>query len=318
MEKPVRSDPLLPPAAGNTADQAAYGVEHTAEFQAVDAMVSAYDAEGLGPLRKGERAFQWDTVLSACEALLNQAADLRVAVWLLRAYLEVRGACGLPDGLARINAMLALPDEALYPRAMEGESARDIHAVSLAWVGSAALLHRFRVAPLAPNTPINCTDLHKDHSVAETLDAAAKAALAAKLQRGIGHLDCIADMLIESPCGLTFNTASLRDEMAFACKALGAEDASQNPLAAHRSAALQPQATPHAPPHWPVLCKREEVQQTLSGLIDYFKEFEPGHPAPLLLARVQRMLGASFEDLMGELYADATQLVARIKKPHAL
>lgn len=315
MGNAARVENLVSLAPDGTTDQARFGVEYTPEFQELDAMVSAYDSEGVGPLRKGERPFHWDAVANSAEGLLARCPDLRVAMWLLRARLELRGVAGLVDGLSRICELLALPESDLFPQAMDGESAREAHSVCMAWIGSAALLHQMRTAAFAPNTPLTCADLRKDERLAQALEPALQAELAATLQLGLQHLDQITHTLQQNGAYLPFNVAPMHDEMAFAYKTLlpNALGSYAPPLPG--SAATAPGPTG---PNSLSLHRREEVQQTLNGLIAYFKEYEPGHPAPLLLQRVQRMLGASFEDLMTELYADAKQLVARIEKPQAL
>jgi type VI secretion system protein ImpA len=304
----------LTTSSDRLANRAEYGVEYTAEFHELDAMVSAFDSEGLGPLRKGERPFQWGDVAIAAENLLALSPDLRVGMWLLRALLDLHGVTGLVDGLARICALLELPEADLFPRAIDGESAREAHAVSMAWIGSSTLLHQLRSAPLAPHISMTCDELHKDDSLARSLETSAKADLSTALQRGQQHLDQITHILQQNGAHLPFNMAPLHEEMAFVCNALGIKnhghDSGVAPTAGLHTAPAPPSAASRLGIH-----RREEVQQSLSGLISYFKEHEPGHPAPLLLLRVQRMLGASFEELMTELYADAKQLVARIEKP---
>jgi type VI secretion system protein ImpA len=131
------------------------------------------------------------------------------------------------------------------------------------------------------------------------------------LQAGLQQLERITEALQQSQTEPAFNTAQLYEELAFACKALGSR---QQP----RGHSAQPTAAESSAPAaalGPVKLRREEVQQSLTALIAYFREHEPGHPAPLLLQRVQRMVGASFETILAELYADAEQLVARVEKP---
>ena len=60
---------------------------------------------------------------------------------------------------------------------------------------------------------------------------------------------------------------------------------------------------------------RDDVRIALDQLVDYFVTHEPGHPGPIFLRRLQRMLGASFEDLMQELFPDAGQLMAKLNRP---
>ena len=314
MSRSAGADNLSPFAAGQAQDAAAHGVEYTAEFQELDALVNAYDAEGVGPLRKGERPFQWEQVATAAQALLARAPDLRVAVWLLRAWLEQSGVSGLLAGLACIVELLALPEAVLHPRPQEGEPAREAHAISLAWLGSASLLHQVRQAPFSPTIALSCGALRHDTNQAQALAPAARTELLERLQGGLQHLEHITEVLQQSQTEPAFNTAHLYEELAFAFKTLGASTA---PQGMGSKPAAEPARHVQAQAAGPVFQKREEVLHTLSGLIAYFREHEPGHPAPLLLQRVQRMVGASFETILAELYADAEQLVARVEKPQA-
>jgi type VI secretion system protein ImpA len=64
-----------------------------------------------------------------------------------------------------------------------------------------------------------------------------------------------------------------------------------------------------------VVSSRDDVRRTLDKLLEYFQVHEPGHPAPVLLSRVRRMVGADFETLMNELYQDGPKLVQLINAP---
>lgn len=299
---------------GDQAHQADGGVEYSAAFQELDARINAFDTEGQGPLRKGERPFQWDAVASAAEGLLDQAPDLRVALWLLRALHAQGGLCGLAQGLARIAGLLALEPDSIYPRATDGETAREVHAISLAWLGSAALLHQVRTAALAPGLVLSSSSLRQDSAPALALEPATRAALAEAAHSAVQQLDSIVGALQQEGVELSFNVTPLREELAFLALLLRAPDSA----AEAPQASSPPQTDALAPLPTAGLRTRADVQQALAAVIAYFRENEPGHPAPLLLQRVQRMLGASFEELMGELYVDAEHLIARIEKPQAL
>ena len=291
------------------------GVEYTAAFQDLDAAINAFDSEGLGPLRKGERPFQWDSVVNAAEDLLAQSPDLRVSIWLLRALLEQQGVSGFAQGLARISDLLALPQDSLFPRASDGEPAREAHAVSLAWLGSTAVLHQVRTAKIASSVTLACADLHQDATLALALEPSVKTTLAAAIQNGLQALDSIILALQQDASYLPFDVTPLHDELAYVGRVLGQNG---EPSEATTTSSVHPESTVQGFSKGLGLRTRADVQQTLSAVIAYFKEHEPGHPAPLLLQRVQRMLGASFEELMSELYADAKQMIARIEKPQAL
>lgn len=66
-----------------------------------------------------------------------------------------------------------------------------------------------------------------------------------------------------------------------------------------------------------VLRSRQEVGAALDRIVEYFRVHEPSHPAPIFLSRIQRMLGAGFEEVMAELYPEAASLVAQLSRPQS-
>ena len=305
--------PLTEDEASSHAHQHADGVEFTREFQDLDASISSYDAEGAGPLRKGEKPFQWEAVSKTAEMLLNKANDLRVSLWLLRACISQRGVSGLVDGLVRISRLLDLPPEQVFPQPLTGETAREVHAIALAWLGSPALLHQFKIAPMSDDMSLSIQDIRSNETLIDGLSVKSRNFLQRAFQSGVNHLDNIAEALQFGDSYLPFDISSLRSEMVFMEKLFrGSETTELVDLGLSQDG----DSTSHVTNN--VVQKREDANQMLNALIKYFREYEPGHPAPLLLQRVQRMLGASFEELMGELYVDAKQLIARLERPQSL
>ena len=298
----------------NSASSAsAEGVEFTDEFQHLDGLISAHDSEGDGPLRKGGQAFQWSVVEPPALALAAVAPDLRVGLWLLRAGMAQRGLQGLAESLTRLANWIGLPAAQLFPRASDGDGAREVHALHLSWLASAPFMHQLRVVALWPGIPLTLDDL------AERVPAAHVQAL--------GPLAQIASALVQSKEALARIDAALREES----DALGLEInlpvellnralKAASPAAASVSAevAAPAEPLPHAPPAMhanPV--SRDEVRLHLDRIIGYFKDHEPGHPAPIFLMRIQRMLGANFQELMSELYPDAKSLLAKLERPQS-
>jgi EvpB/VC_A0108, tail sheath gpW/gp25-like domain/ImpA, N-terminal, type VI secretion system len=102
------------------------------EFQSIDAMVSAFDAEGDGPLRKGESAFNWSLVEERCLPLAELSKDLRVGIWLIRAALASLQIKKFETCLTQLANWAALPAEELHPTPLDGED--EIHALILGWL----------------------------------------------------------------------------------------------------------------------------------------------------------------------------------------
>jgi type VI secretion system protein ImpA len=50
-----------------------------------------------------------------------------------------------------------------------------------------------------------------------------------------------------------------------------------------------------------VIRSREDVVRTLDGVLEYYRQVEPGSPVPLLLRRVQKLVPMDFVQAMQEL-----------------
>lgn len=289
-------------------------------FQQLDGMVNAFDAEGAGPLRKGEHAFSWAVVETLALPLAEAVPDLRVGIWLLRAELAREGLPGLLRGMSRLATWMELPADELHPMPEPGEPPRELHALLLRWLTAPAFLSVVREAPVWPQATMSLGGLLESTEPAEVL-----AGLAA----------CPTDQVLAA---LTETVAAVRRADQVLLLEAGDADVSLTLLgeilsrAQHRlSVSLTPEALPTDPTETPpgplpsaapalprrqgTVNSREEVQAALVEIIQYFREHEPGHPAPIFLQRIQRMLGASFEDLLQELFPDASQLVAKLERP---
>lgn len=298
------------------------GIEFDDDFIRLEASIHTYDSEGSGPLVQGKEAFQWSTVESECGKLLAKAKDLRVAIWYLRACLSLRALPGLREGMVCLANILRLPLDQIHPYPSEDESPRECHALQLGWLCGEQFAHQFATARIAADSSITVRDL----AINKLADLSGKVAdtrecVLSDLKGILDDFKAIGELLssesmnfdVSRVCEIATQAMfSLRpkvvpssvDSADSSIKAMEAMPQSQSPAVA---------ASAHVPG---VISGREDVSNTLDHLIEYFKNNEPGHPAPIFLARVKSMVGANFEDLMAELYPEADTLVARIGRPH--
>jgi type VI secretion system protein ImpA len=281
-------------------------IAHTEDFQRVDAMVSAFDAEGDGPLRKGEGGFNWGVVEALSLPLVEATADLRVGIWLLRAALAGNKVANVLESLERIAAWTLLSPNQLQPLPTDEED--NIHALILGWLASPAFIYGVGQLKVKASSDMTLLELDVNESISGDWPEADKQTLAKQIKDLLTALATIEQRMVDgyssegrslirvshmlerclqkiSPFE-TKVTISLNDDIS-ASQALGA------------------------------LNNRSDVSQMLARLVMYFQTHEPSHPAPIFLQRVQRMLGANFEELMDELYPDAQQLIAKIERPRA-
>lgn len=287
---------------------AAEELDFDADFARVDAAICEYDAVGHTPLRKGAEPFHWTSVESVSRTLLSKAADVRVGVWLLRAALAQRGLAGAAEGLSALGAIAAQPLENIRPAGQPDAPAGETHALHLAWLCGPAFLHQLTHSRLCADSEIRVGQLAKDSAAVPP--AARERALwdLSRLRAGLAGLT---ELSKREGFAEQFDCAGLHallDEL----QAALTPPASAAPAAAPVLAEAAP--TPRGLPAG-ALKSREEVAAALDLIVAYFREHEPGHPAPIFLLRAKRMLGAGFEELMAELFAESDALVAKLDRP---
>ncbi|WP_175029352.1 ImpA family type VI secretion system protein [Burkholderia seminalis] len=282
-------------------------------FIQINAAICEYDSVGDAPPRKGESPFQWASIENACVLLLKEASDIRVAIWYLRACMARRGVAGLVDGIKCLAAIMVLPTEQIYPRAQSDESPGEIHALHLGWIAGPQFLHQIGNAFLEG----------KDVTVNELVCGMVDSAIwdQASQERAINVIGEIRESLVIIERALipekqVVDISRVLDLLDRALGALGPRvDAAAAPsdgTSAHKcSASTRVEDFDSRS----VLSTREEVAIALGHIVEYFRVHEPGHPAPIFLSRVQRMLGAGFADLLAELYLDGAALAAKLERP---
>ncbi|KVN35081.1 ImpA [Burkholderia pyrrocinia] len=283
------------------------------EFIQIDAAICEYDSVGDSPQRKGESAFQWGSIENACSNLLKKAKDIRVAIWYLRACMTRRGVVGLAEGVGCLAAIMSLPANEIHPRSQPGESPGEIQVLHLGWISGAQFLHQVGTACLE-GQDVTISALasksggeviwapgrrEKAQSIlVEIKDSFIK--IAAALQIGEQHLD------------LSRILSLLDRALSVLGTHVGEESNSLTDAPSHNVSASVFHGNFDTRS---ALSTRADVEVALERIVEYFRVHEPGHPAPIFLSRVQRMLGAGFEELMVELYPNGAALAAQLGRP---
>ncbi|AJY39953.1 type VI secretion system ImpA family N-terminal domain-containing protein [Burkholderia humptydooensis] len=287
------------------------------DFIKIDAAICEYDSVGYAPQRKGESAFQWASVETACLALLKKAKDVRVAIWHLRACIARRGLSGLADGVRLLADLMSAPVEALHPRALPDESPGETLLIHLGWLAGPQFLHQLggsrfedrdatlndliggRAAAIVEDRDYRDRANTLVHDIQDSLSRIRKSIAVVEqelnLSRALDLLSVAASRLAQTGSE-SEATASVADEKP-ADAAPGAQQPAARPGGGLRS--------------------RQEVGAALERIVEYFRLHEPSHPAPIFLSRIQRMLGAGFEEVMAELYPEAASLVAQLNRPQS-
>lgn len=298
-------------------------------FQQIDGMVNAFDAEGAGPLRKGQQPFNWAMVAQLARPLAEAIPDLRVGIWLLRAELATDGLPGLSRSLDRLASWMERPADELHPLPEDDEAPRALHALLLRWLTKPAFTSTLREASAWPGATITVgalAEVSNHKQIVQALGVHPVEDIVATLASAVESVARIDQVLLLEASDTDLNLGLLGEILARARKSV-LDSFAQTPAVPD-----YPSATPATPDpgasgdvgagikaHERLrysIASREDLESALDCINHYFLQHEPGHPAPLFIARIKRMLGASFEDLLQELYPDAAQLLARLERPN--
>ncbi|AOJ07440.1 ImpA family type VI secretion system protein [Burkholderia mayonis] len=289
------------------------------DFIKIDAAICEYDSVGYAPQRKGESAFQWASVETACLALLKKAKDVRVAIWHLRACIARRGLIGLADGVRLLADLMSAPVDELHPRALPDESPGETLSIHLGWISGPQFLHQLgssrfedrdatlndliggRAASIVEDRDYRIRANTLVHDIKDSLSRIRESIAAIEqelnVSRALDLLNVAASRLTQTEAGNANVVATELVDAAPGVPVLGV---------------LPPAASPGG-----ALRSRQEVGVALERIVEYFRVHEPSHPAPIFLSRIQRMLGAGFEEVMAELYPEAASLVAQLNRPQS-
>lgn len=267
------------------------------DFQKLDSMLSLYEQEGeIAPLKLGEQAFSWQTVIGLSEKLLQRGADLRVAIWWIRA-LTVEGRfASLVMAFERVEEWVKSGTSDLYPLPEEGESREEVVALNLSWLGTEKFLAALQKVKVDDDTELQQLT---NNPIKLDLNNELKTLLL-RMQSSLSYLN---EFMQSIDSEQRYNIDLIQGYVS------GLLSTRQESMRQEEGVILQVKNS------IPGIRTRDDVSLVIKSLMQYFQENEPGHPAPILLERVQRMLGASFQDILKELYQDAPQLVSRIERP---
>jgi type VI secretion system protein ImpA len=320
-------------------------LEFDERFIELDQMIADHEADFDAPLRKGQAAFDWTRVTSDCEVLAGETDDLRIAVWLLRARAESEGLSGWYRGLCYVLELLLKDTEAVFPLGDSEFPTNDLHVTVLSWLAGAASIALFRKLPLFKNHPWQASVLLPGIGASALLPAD-QSALDNALQDdavdpGKNQLSvvdmlgkakqCIEDISlrldeISTDAGVDFT--DLMTMVGHAAQKAGvlakcsqtevmpvlADDEDDNEVVEPRREGNKGRAAAGVE-RGLTLRNREDVRIVLEALQRYYAENESGHPAPIFIQRLQRMVDMNFELLMRELFSESEVLINRLVRP---
>lgn len=282
------------------------------------------------------RTADWGEVRRLSESLLQRTRDLRVAVWLTRAFLRTEGFSGLAAGLRLTAGLLDNfwdqvhpqldPDDnndptmrvnALAPLVSFDAVLGDLRAAWLVRSRQVGLIS-VRDVELAQGrlNPREGEQVYAESQLAQILADAEEggATLAALIAQTLELLDRLSDALQErlgTVASIDFKP--LRDMLLAIQQALpNGQIGTESIASVVESPVLAASAgMPGAAGMPGTIGSRQDVVATLERIIQYLERAEPTNPAQLLIRRAQRVMDMNFLEAMNELAPEGLQQAER-------
>lgn len=336
----IDTDTLLAPVDAD--NPCGDNLEYDADFLAMARAAAGKAEQQFGSTIIPEEAPDWVQVERLSTSLLARTKDLRVMLYLTRAWTQLRGLPGYADGLTLINQAILRYWDSLQPALeFDGEADPLFRINALADLGDkAALAASVRAAPLLKSAAgeISLRDAGAllDGSKQECPNFPGGRA---RLQDELAQQDRpegalvthIANTLsaIRSEVTRHLGESALPEMSAltkvFSLVALAGQSdapAATEPDAAPQAAAAEPQPAAvqnvTAPLNWrsAQIQSRDDAQLMLDKVKNYFRLHEPSHPAPLMIDRVQRLITLDFMQIVRDLAPDGlNQLETILGRP---
>ncbi|HID9089623.1 TPA: type VI secretion system protein TssA [Enterobacter mori] len=314
-------------------------LEYDADFQIMNQASQGKAEQQFGDTIIPAEPADWNTVEKFATSLLTRTKDLRVLLALTHAWTRRRGLAGYADGLLLVQEALTRYWEPLYPLLEEyGETDPFYRINALAGlsdksdltvaVRNASLLRSngdeisLRDAQaLLDGSKTECPDYPggRPRLIDELArgDQPGTAAVIVINERLLAIRDLLTGYLGESGVPEMEQLLKTVGLVASACqvtdisKLLPNREAQAEPQVEQQSAVTQPvqQVT-----DWRSVqvTSRADAQLMLEKAKQYFAQYEPSHPAPLMIERVQRLSELNFIDIIRDLAPDGVNQLENI------
>lgn len=309
-----------------------YSVEHDIEFNPyfneIEYILSEYDSQTdpLGERDNISRDVDWYSISERTETLLTECFDLRVALWKMRANLHINGISALYQGLYHIDKSYTDDTVTVFPQSEPEQPSDSIHAAALGWLATTSCIHEIKNSLIFPDTRLTIDELlnlrpeeqegkRLHYSEVVKVIGHANAFFATKqlpslqeqLSLGLETLERIENYANLHAEGYRLDCRHIRDYLQASVRSLTSLEQHVLPIDNEGAQTDSPEEENSVPG----ACtnrqfrSRQDVILVLDQVLNYFQQHEPGHPAPILIRRSQKMIGMDFTTLIEELLPEA-------------
>jgi type VI secretion system protein ImpA len=311
-------------------------LEYDAEFLALERVALGKPEQQMGDSIRAAEPPDFEMVARQAAGLLARSKDLRVAVQLARALTHLHGYVGLGDGTELIHGLLDRFYPTVHPQ-LDADEGNDptMRITAVAGLCAADILSALRSRPLivsralgpvslrdfalaanntAANTEAPRLDTASIEAAFQDVDLATLEASAATLKAATTHLAGIEGVFEREASGHGPELGPLVDLVRQAQHAVVSR--------LERRVEAAPAAAPGSPSAAAEvrtvgafagdIRTRADVLRALDKICDYYAEFEPSSPIPLLLQRGKRLVSKSFLEIIRDMAPDGVSQVESI------
>ncbi|WP_457363627.1 type VI secretion system protein TssA [Pseudomonas sp. TE3610] len=285
---------------------------------------------------------QWREISQLSEQLLQRSKDLRICHFLLQGALAVEGLRGLADTLSlvqrllenhwaglhplldadddndptlRLNALVGLASETTLNLLRDTPliRSRAFGAISLRAAANASGLQHFQGESLGGDQlrgALQDSDPEQLEATRQALDEARQAlqGIEQQVAAQLGVAQGVDLSALDRPLKLA------RQILGSAAES-GEADDSAPPVASEEPAQVHHLPTP--PRSSGQIDNRDDVQQSLQRILDYYARHEPSSPVPVLLNRARQLVSADFAAIVRNLIPDGMSQFENLRGPDA-
>jgi type VI secretion system protein ImpA len=313
-------------------------MEYDSAFLELDRLSEIKPEQQMGDHIVPAQEPDWKEVGNRALALLAKTKDLRVAVRLARARLHTEGLAGFADALIVTRGIIEKFWDGFYPK-LDPEDNNDPTFrvnVIMSLCDGPTFIDRIRMTPIVAARSFGRFSL-RDIAVAtgelppppDTEPPKTSSIDGAFTECPLPELQATADNLRSAMASLAGIEAFVGDKVGAAngpnfAKLVEVLRAADKILAGHlaRRGVAAEGAEPGTegggeagvgPTISGEIKSREDVVRVLEKICTYYERFEPSSPIPLLLKRSQRLVSASFMDIVRDLAPDGLSQVENLR-----
>lgn len=327
-------------------------LQYTAEYTNLERAAAGKPERQVGGLIVPAEPPDWRALIDQARALLASSKDLRIAVTLTRALVEVEGFAGLADGLALVCGLVERYWESLHPQ-LDAEDGNDptIRVNALAALTHREMLQAIRGAPLVVSKAFGTVTLRAldaagprppDKKPAPAADG--KGAPGASNVPNAGAIEAAfqqasQETLLASAATLarcSQQATALAEAWAKRLPSAGpdftellrvvrqADHAVKSRVEQRRAADFDGVASADKADGAPAggessagalrgeVRSRDDVLRAIDAICAYYARAEPSSPVPLLLQRGRRLVTMSFVDIVKDMVPESMASLQKI------